>query len=96
VLAAVLVAASTGTSFEMPIRLRFSSSPIDWVDDWAILAVDSPDPLPVLVAVHSGADFDSNFCRLFCGTCPVALRLVNVATVRREAERQGLHLGSSP
>ncbi len=49
-----------------------------------------------VVAVDSGADLDSNACRLFCGTWTVALRLVNVATVRREAEQQGLHLGDSP
>jgi hypothetical protein len=167
VLAAARVAASTGTSYEPLLEWRFSGPPVDWVDDWAILAVDSPDPLPVLpldpgdtaalapgtpvsllsyfdwqlgdlhgswyepthlalrahpfawtgvpggisqqghsgspivrdgrvVAVHSGADLDSNVCRIFCGTWPVALRLVNVTTVRREAEQQGLHLGGSP
>jgi hypothetical protein len=165
--AAVRMAASPWTSYELPVVRRFSSDPIDWVDDWAILAVDSPAPLRVLpldpgdaealapgtpvsliayfdwqfgdvhgswyepthlalhahpfgwtgvpegisqqghsgspivrdgrvVALHSGAHLDSNACRLFCGTWPVALRLVNVATVRREAEQQGLHLGGSP
>ena len=164
VLPAVRVASSP-TAFEFP--LQFTTATIDWVDDWAILAVDGPDPLPVLpldpgdaetvapgtpvslmayydwqlgevhgswyepkyvalhahpfgwtgvpagvsqqghsgspivrdgrvIAIHSGVDFDSNACRLFCGTWAVALRLVNVATIRREAEQQGVCFVGSP
>jgi hypothetical protein len=159
--------ASSGTGFQLPLGSQSTTATIDWVDDWAILAVDSPDPLPLLpldpgdaevlapgtpvsliayfdwqfgdvhgswfqpktvalhahpfgwtgvprdisqqghsgspivrdgrvVAVHSGADLDSNACRLVCGTWPVALRLVNVATIRREAEQQGLRLAGTP
>ncbi len=149
--------------FELPLSW-FQTATIDWVDDWAILTVDTPDPLPVLplfaadaesltpgdpvfliayhdatfvdpgtatrrgtpfvelhehpfswtgvpegiaqpghsgapivrdgrvVAFLSGWQKDSNGCRLLCGTWPVALQLVNVETVRREAAQQGLRL----
>jgi hypothetical protein len=157
--------AAAPSHFEFPLTLSwFQTATIDWVDDWAILTVDTPDPLPVLpllagdaasltpgepvvlvayhdatfldhdpatrrgtpfvelhehpfswtgvpeeiaqpghsgapivrdghvVAVLSGWQANSNGCRLLCGTWPVALQLVNVDTVRREAAQQGLRL----
>jgi hypothetical protein len=148
---------ATGTDgLAFPYRWLWPGT-IDWVDDWAILAVDSPSRLPVLplfigdppvaplapgasvslvafhdvtfvdhrtafmelhehpfgwtgvpadvaqgghsgapivhegrvVAVFLGEVVDSYACRLFCGTWPTKLRLVNVETVRREAATAG-------